>query len=300
VDGHAASVSLLRRPFGTRIVNTRPDQSELVGLVQPGSHGPLATYLSRIWERKAYVWYVASNELRSQQLNTVLGNLWHVLNPMLQIGIYALIFGFILEIDRGIDNYLAFLAVGVFAYSYTQKTITSGVGSLAKNQGLMRSISFPRAMLPMASTLTELLTFVPKIGVMLVTVLATGEPALWTWLLIVPIAFVQTVFGLGFALITARAGAHADDFKNLLPFVFRLLFYASGVLFTIDRFVTPDSSLRWIFFLNPVYDVLALYRWAVLGYELKAAYLISLAVWTVGGVVIGTWWFRRGEATYGL
>jgi teichoic acid transport system permease protein len=101
-------------------------------LVQPGSHGSVRVYLRRLWERREYAWHVPRSDLRSQQMNTVLGNAWHLLNPILSIAVYYVIFGLVLQTDRGVTNFIAFLAVGVFVFQFTQKSTTSGSNSIVR------------------------------------------------------------------------------------------------------------------------------------------------------------------------
>lgn len=255
------------------------------------------TYVRELWQRRDYVRYVASSDLRSQQMNTVLGNLWHLLNPALQIAVFYLIFGVILGVTRGVDNLLAFMSVGLFTYQFSTTSVTQGARSITGNRPLLRSIWFPRAMLPLTTTTTQLFAFLPKLLLMLVVCLGTGEPMLVTWLLIPAILFLQSALNLGLALIAARAGNRVVDLQNLLPFIFRMLLYGSGVLFLIDEYV-EHSRYQLLFELNPFYGVIAIWRWAVLGYSLD----LHLAVYTTATTIVvlaaGFFWFRRGERGY--
>lgn len=253
-------------------------------------------YLQHTWQRRGYAWYVATSELRSRQMNTVLGNLWHLLNPALQIGVYYLVFGVVLDVSRGVDNFIAFLTVGVFVYGFTQRSVMLGAKSIYKNRGLIRIVSFPRVLLPVTSTLTEALAAVPSYALIVAVPLITGEPLRWTMLLVVPLFVVQTCFNSGVACIAARATNHVADVQQVLPFIFRLGFYASGVLFNVEAYV---ETHRWMFDLNPMYCFITLYRWAVFGGDLDSWILVSTPLWTVGIVLVGFLWFRRGEDQYG-
>lgn len=231
-------------------------------------------------------------------MNTVFGNLWHLLNPVLSIAVYYLVFGVLLDTTRGVEYFIPFLAIGVFVFQYTQKSTTSGARSLVSNQGLLRSISFPRAMLPLTTVVTETLSFLPGVAVMIAVALIAGVPVQVAWLVIVPVIVLQFTFNVGAALISARLNHGFRDIENLLPFVFRLLFYGSGVLFSVDAYL-DDPELRWVFIANPVFCFLALYRWALLDMPAQTAEVVSAIGWTAGLLVLGLWWFRRGEASYG-
>ena len=84
-------------------------------------------------------------EVRSTHQDTLLGNLWHLANPMLSVAVYYLVFGVMLDVSRGIDNYILFLMVGVFTFNLTARCVLGGATSISNNQGLMRSIRFPSA-----------------------------------------------------------------------------------------------------------------------------------------------------------
>ena len=257
----------------------------------------LDRYLRGMWDRREYIRYVAVNELKSRQMNSVLGNLWHLLNPMLTIAVYWLIFGVVLKVDRGVTNFIAFITVGVFTFAFTQRSTTHGARSVISNRGLIKAIRFPRAVLPASSTLTETLATLPPIAVMLAVAFLTGESITVRWLAVLPLFALQAVFNFGAALVAGRLTHHLRDVVQILPFFFRLLLYGSGVIFSVEAYA--DSSVRWLFILNPMYDFVTMMRWAVMGSDAEAVFLLSAAVWSVLLSVLGFLWFRAAEAGYG-
>lgn len=259
----------------------------------------LPSYLRGIWDRRHYITYVSKSALRARQINSVLGNLWHLLNPLLSIGVFYLFFGLVLDTTRGVDNFLGYLSIGIFVYSYSQKCATTGAKSLVKYRGLMNLISFPRATLPITTTTTEALATIPPFLVMFLVALLTGESPALSWLLIVPFFVVQTAFNAGLAMITARLVSHLADVQQILPFIFRLGFYFSGVLFNVNAYV-EGKSYELVFRLNPLYCFLEIYRGAILGGTSIDWTLVAIATaWSFGLLVVGFWWFRRAEDTYG-
>ena len=115
-------------------------------------------------------------ELRVAHQDTLLGNVWHLGNPLLSIAVYYLVFGVVLGVDRGVDNFILWLTVGVFTFGLTSRTVLGGAESISTNQGLMRSIRFPRALLPVSVVISRLLTRSGSSSAVLVVVaLLTGE-----------------------------------------------------------------------------------------------------------------------------
>lgn len=258
----------------------------------------LGPYLRDLWSRRTYIWYVSTNELRSRQITNVLGNLWHLLNPALSIGVYFVIFGLLLDVgDRSSSNFFLFLTVGLFMFQFTQKATTDGAKSIINNVGLIKAIKFPRAMLPITSTVTETIAFWPSFLV-IYFVAALSEGFRVEWLLLPAIVLVQAIFNTGSAMIAARLTTHFRDTTQILPFFFRLLLYGSGVIFNVDTYAEGNKTIEWLFTLNPMYCFITVGRWTVMGTPLKTQYVISMLVWTAAILVVGFIWFRAGEERY--
>jgi teichoic acid transport system permease protein len=274
------------------------------GLIRLGGTPPLRVYLAQLWERREFALSNAMGELRAQHMDTTLGNLWHLLNPILLITIYYVVFDVILNASRGLENFIAFLSIGVFVYQWSAKAITGGARAIVGNEGLIRSLQFPRALLPISTVLQETVSFLPSVVMMILVVLLTGEGITPAWPLIVPVFLLMFGFCLGAAFLTARAADRFRDTLNLLPFVFRLVFYGSGVLYAVDeRF---DIFRIWwveaIFVANPFYALISLWRDALMTtVEIRHVSLLwlSASAWTVIMLVVGLLVFRAGEKEYG-
>lgn len=263
-----------------------------------GQKPPLADYLRALWQRRDFAVTVPLGELRAQNMDTVLGNLWHLLNPVMLVAVYFTIFGLLLDTSRGVDNFLAFLSVGVFVYQYSQRATIAAAKSIPANEGLIRSIQFPRALLPISTVIGQTVAFMPAVVVMLVVAVATGEQPRLRWLLLAPVVALQAAFNLGTALVVARLADSFRDVQNILPFVFRLLFYLSGVLYLVEAWVDDPVLLR-AFNANPFYAFVTLARGAILGGPVDPELWVSVLVWTGVVLPLGFAFFRAGEQRYG-
>ena len=268
------------------------------GLFPVGQSTPLGEYLRELWARRDYIVRVPLADLRSQNAHTLLGGIWLVLNPLLQVGVYFLVFGVIMPIDRGVDSYLVFLTIGVFAFHYSQRVISDGARSVVSSMGLIRTLRFPRATLPLSNSVGQAVAFGPVLAVMLVVVLAYGNTPTVRWLLLPVLFGLQTLFSLGASLLAARFNHLYRDLENLLPFVFRLLFYVSGVLYSVDHYV-DDALLRGLFALNPMYVYVTAWRWVMVGGPATAVEGLAAVAWALITLVVGFAAFRAGENTYG-
>lgn len=263
---------------------------------------PMGEYLRAMWARRDFVVAMPMEEVRNTHQNTLLGNIWHLGNPLLTVGVYYLVFGVLLSVDRHIDNYILWLMVGVFAFGLTQKTVLGGATAISANQGLMRAIRFPRALLPLSITISRLLTFGFELAVLAVVTLATGEGINLRWLALPAVLALHTALNLGGAFFAARLNDSFRDVQQIIPFVFRLLMYVSGVMFPLETYLEGDrvpDIVRTAINLNPMVAVLELYRWVFLGMAVELDRLAWLIVGTVITLVAGFLFFRGNESRYG-
>jgi teichoic acid transport system permease protein len=235
------------------------------GLRPSAERLPIPRYLQQLWQRRHFVLGFATARNVALYTEARLGQLWQVLTPLLNAGVYFLVFGLLLHVSRGIPNYLAFLVTGVFVFNFTQRAFISTSTVITNSLPLIRALQFPRAALPLAYVVIELQQMLLSMVVLMIIVVATGEPVTWYWLLAIPALLLQTVFNIGVGLFVARLGSQVNDFSQLLPFLLRTWLYASGVLFNIATL--SIKTHRWIVVvlqLNPAALFITLIRNALL------------------------------------
>lgn len=257
-------------------------------------------YLEALWQRRDFAVAMPAESIRAKHQNTFLGNIWHLGNPLLTVAVYLVVFGGLLGVDRGIDNYLLWLTVGVFTYRLTSGCVLDGATSIGSNQGLMRALKFPRALLPISVVIGEVLTFGFELAAIGVVAIATGEGLNKRVIALPAILAVQTMLNLGGAFIAARLNDAYRDMQQIIPFVFRLLQFVSGVMYPIERYA--DSEHAWVHTFvvwNPIVHILEMYRWVFLGTPLDVGATV-LSVFTSAAVLIfGFRYFVAAEHRYG-
>ena len=290
--------------LGAADPDAAPPLSELAqrhGLARSGARPGLVEYFRQLWGRRHFIRAFAGARNEAQYAGSGLGQLWQVLTPLLNAGVYYLIFGVLLDVSRSVENYPAFLIAGVFIFTYTQRSVMGGARSISGNLGLIRALHFPRASLPLATIVMELQQLLVATVVLLVIVLLTGEPVTPAWLLIVPAMGLQTVFNTGLALLFARWTSRIRDLEQFLPFALRTWQYASGVFFSISV-VTADmpDAVRVLLQFNPAAVYIELVRDAVITSHQAYWFAWPLAVaWAIVAFLGGFWYFWRAEERYG-
>jgi teichoic acid transport system permease protein len=212
-----------------------------------------------------------------------------------------LIFGILLGTSKGIENFVGFLVAGVFVFDFMQSTITASSNSILKNENLIRAVHFPKLILPLAIIVQEIQQYLISIIVLVLIILATGEPITLMWLTLPLILLFQTIFTTGLALILARWGARSRDVKQLLPFFTRTWRYASGVFFSIAAFTaTMPNFIGTMLTLNPGAVYIDLVRDSLMASESSEPLIwVMGAIWAIVFFIIGLVYFYRGEKKYG-
>jgi len=329
----------------------RPEENHLVppgslrdlalrnGLVEAAIRPPLRSYAQDLWKRRYFISGFATARNIAMYTEARLGQLWQVLTPLLNAGVYFFIFGLLLHANRGVPNYLSFLVTGVFVFNFTQRAFITSSQVIRDTLPLIRALYFPRACLPLGYVLIELQQLILSFFVLFVIVLITGEPLTWYWLLIIPALILQSLFNVGGGLILARWGASFDDVSQLLPFLVRTWMYVSGVLFSIQTLASlrMHPKITYLLQINPAAVYISLIRNTLLAsqrqampgskpYNALACHLYythlndkklvydsaychpvvsqsALWLWGVGwalvAIVIGFLFFWRAEARYG-
>jgi teichoic acid transport system permease protein len=269
-------------------------------LTRLGTRPRALSYLGAIWDRRHLAVEIPRADLAAEHRNTALGGIWHVLNPLFLVAVYYLIFDVIMDISRGLPNFVAFLAIGVFIWHFTTKSVQSGAKSIITNEGLLRAVSFPRAILPTSVVLGEFVAFGYALTAMFAIVLITGETISWTWLVIFPLMCVQLVFNMGLALGLARVADHVRDTVQVLPYTLRVWGYSSGIFYDVSRRAEEYPWLLTIMEFNPAYLFMHVARTALLDNQsptLKECTV--MVVWAVAMLVLGFLFFMRREHEYG-
>ncbi|OZV80967.1 ABC transporter [Micromonospora echinospora] len=283
---------------------TRAQLAARYGLTVAGERPTLAGYTRQLWSYRHFIAAYANAKLIATFATARLGRVWQVLTPLTNAAIYFLIFGVILNTKAGIDNFIAYLCVGLFVFNFTQSVVLQGTQSITSNLGLIRALHFPRASLPIAVTLTQFQNLLTAMLVLIGIVLVTGEPFGPEWLLVVPALVLQSVFNVGMALGMARLGSKMTDLKQLMPFVMRTWMYASGVLYSVENFAKHlPGWAQTVIELNPLLIYIELVRHALMEDVLLTSaaprlWLIGTA-WALIAFLGGYVYFWRGEKEYG-
>jgi teichoic acid transport system permease protein len=269
------------------------------GLKRVGARPALLEYLSEAWKRRDFAYTMARFNSEAANARNHLGRWWTVLLPTIQALVYGLIFGVLMGSSRP-DNYMPFLFTGVFLFSFMSGSFGAGAGSVTGNLGLVRSLSFPRMLLPVQATIQQIFSLLPQLVLLLLTWLVFAQPITWNWLLLIPVTFLMVMFSTGLALVSARLTVHIQDLTKVIPFIVRIVFYTSGIFFNMEHVLKNYPIALEIEKYNPVYVFVSLARGlGVTGYSTTPFMWWAAVGWAFVTLALGIVFFWKAEERYG-
>jgi ABC-2 type transport system permease protein len=250
-------------------------------------------------------WTLATTDFKLKFFGSFLGYLWQLMNPLLLFGVLFVVFSFALNLDEGVRYYPVALLLGIVLFSFLNEATTSAVRSLMTRETLVRKIDFPRLAVPMASVLAATFNLLLNLVPVIVFLLASGATPSWSWLLFVGALVVLVLFAFGMAMILSVGFVRFRDIEPIWTVILQVLFYASGVFFTVDAIAGQKHGqlLVDIFFCNPFAAILAAARhtlvdgsWTSPTQALSNDWLLAIPVGMVVASLVGGFLLFRALA----
>jgi ABC-type polysaccharide/polyol phosphate export permease len=258
---------------------------------------PMLPYIRELWRRREFAFELSRTELRAQHFNTLFGQLWLVINPLLLAAVYFVLVDIIRPRQDGIE-FFAHLMAALFAYYFVSDAVRQAVKSVTSGGGLILNTAFPRTLLPLASVITAFKRFLPTIAIYIPVHLALGRP-LGAELLYLPAIFVLfLVIAAGLAMLVAALQVYFRDLKSFLPYGLRVWLYACPILYYADE--VPDRY-QAILVLNPLSGLLT--AWSDVLDNGAAPDPGTFAIggaWALGLFLIGSLFFISREREFAV
>jgi len=258
---------------------------------------PVAPYLRELWRRREFAREMSRTNLRAQHFNTVFGQLWLILNPLMLAGVYFVLVDILRSGSRGAD-FFAHLMAGLFAYYFVSDAVRLSVKSVTGGGRLILNTAFPRALLPLSGVLTSFMRFLPTIAIYVPVHLIAGLPIEPVLLWVLPLTVLMIVLAAGAAMLVASLQVYFRDLKNFLPYLLRVWLYASPVLYYADE--VPDRY-DILLALNPLGGLLT--AWSDVINQGRAPDASSLALaagWAFGIFLAGALFFMSREREFAV
>ncbi|HEV8438216.1 MAG TPA: ABC transporter permease [Methylomirabilota bacterium] len=251
-----------------------------------------------IVSRRQLIGFLASAVMRKAGANTLLGNIWWILDPLLQMPLYVLLVGVILR--SGAPDYPLFVFAAVLPWKWFTSSLTDATTSVSTRDQLIKQLPFPKLVLPVAAIASGIPQFAFGLIPLVVMMLLFYRDRVTALLLLIPlVAAVQLVLMLAVGILLAAFNVFARDTGRLSGYVLRLWFFLSPALYATDRIdhiAAQHPIVAWVFRLNPFTTLFEAYRDLIYRVRLPdPAGLLVLLVASVALLAITVIVFKRLE-----
>lgn len=266
----------------------------------------MVTRLKELYTYRELIYNLTVRELKARYKNSVLGFFWGLLNPLLMMVVFTIVFTVMVP-NTEVDNFPIFVLCGLLPWNFFTSGVMTGTTSVVGNGGLLKKVYFPREALPISSVLAALVNFLLALLVLLVALIVLGSNiSPWVWMLPLVIV-VQTIFILGIVLMLSTLNVFYRDTLMIIDVILLAGFFLTPVFYPME--IVPNSYMllgfdldvhRILRILNPMASLITAYRdLFYLGYKTGLDFFLRTAATAFITFFIGYWVFLRYSDQFG-
>jgi lipopolysaccharide transport system permease protein len=256
----------------------------------------LSDGIKEFWEYRELLYTLMLRRITVRYKQTVIGILWVLIQPLVSMTIFSVIFGVLAKIPSDGVPYPIFSYSALVLWGLFSEGVSRSGSSLIMDAPLITKVYFPRLIIPLAAVGSAWIDFVVSLFLLLPLAFFYGMRPDWSLLLIPPVMTMTMVLATGVGMILASLNVRYRDFQHIIPFLIQVWLYASPVVYSVQ--IVPKSLLFW-YYLNPMAGFLDMFRFAVTG---QTSFSWIGFAWSMVSAIalfiIGSWIFRSVERDF--
>jgi lipopolysaccharide transport system permease protein len=230
--------------------------------------------------------YKAYASLRAETTKTYVGFLWWIFDPILFMAIFYLVFGLLLQ--RGTEDFVTFLLVGLVSWRWFQNSISNGAAAILNGQQLMRQVYLPKLVFPLVAILMDVFKFALVLALLLVYLWLRDYPIGMAYLALPILLAVQLLLTAALTCLVAALVPMLPDLRYLVTHILQVMLFTSGIFYSGE--MIPENFQPY-FYLNPMANLIEDFRavlmhglwphWAALVKIALFSVLLLMVAWTI-------------------
>ena len=272
---------------------TAPHDGLAVVVIDGSTHW--TRWLADVYQYRGALYSLAWRNVRSRYKQAVLGMSWALIQPLVQVGVFTVLFGMIARVPSGDVPYPLFALAALLPWNLFARVVSDGSQSLVTNQHIVTKLFFPRIFLVIAGGASAFLDAAVTAAMLaLAMVVYRVAPGMDLWL-VVPAFLGLAFFAYGFSALLAAVNARWRDVQHTVPFLLQIGLFLTPVLYPP---VLVPQRFRWLAALNPLTGWIELFRASLLNRPLPSADVLVQSIgMSLGIAILGFWYFARAERT---
>jgi lipopolysaccharide transport system permease protein len=267
---------------------------EKVTIIKP-QYGWRIIDFRELWEYRDLFRFLTWRDIKVLYAQTILGFIWAILQPLVQILIFTVIFGKIAKLSTEGIPYFLFSTVAIIPWNYMSQAMSQSSQSLVTYQMMLGKIYFPRLVFPITPVLARLLDFAISILIIVSVMLFYRIQPSWNLLFLPLFMIMMMAVPAGAGMWLSALAIRFRDVKFAMPFVVRMLVYSAPIVYSAS---TIPEKYRILYSLNPIVGVIEGFRACLLGTPMPWLFIVPGIITSILLLVTGAFYFRKMERVF--
>jgi homopolymeric O-antigen transport system permease protein len=267
---------------------------DLITIIKPRSGWQLIN-LKELKEYRDLFYFMVWREIKVLYAQTILGFSWAILNPLVQIAIFTVIFGRVAKVSTEGIPYILFSSVAIIPWTYMSQSLSQSSQSLVSGAPMLGKIYFPRLIFPITPVLARVVDFGISIIILIVIMIYYRVHPTWN-LFLFPLFFILMMsIPAGIGMWLSALAIRFRDVKFAMPFIIQMLIYSAPIVYSASSI---PEKYRIIYSLNPIVGAIEGYRATLLGTPIPWIYILPGLITAPIILMSGAFYFKRMERVF--
>lgn len=271
-------------------MNTKTENNSIL-TIKPHK-GWQSINLHELVEYQDLFYMLVKRDLKVLYAQTILGFAWAILNPLIQIIVFSVIFGKVANVPTGGIPYLLFSTLAIIPWAYMSDSMTQSSQSLVGSQSMLGKIYFPRLIFPLTSIFAKLVDFSISFVLIIGILIYYQITPTWNLLLLPFLIVLMMCVPAGIGLWLSSLAIRFRDVKFVMTYILKMLIYSAPIVYSASSI---PADIRFFYSLNPIVAVIEGYRACLLGTDIPWEFILPGTVTAIIILVSGAMYFKRTE-----
>ena len=273
----------------------KPSQSEaIVTIIEPQSRWRLVDF-AELKQYRDLAYFLVSRDIRVMYAQTILGFSWAILQPLIQIVIFTVIFGKVAKVSTDGIPYILFATAAIIPWTYMSSAMAQSSSSLIADQNMLGKIYFPRLFFPITPIISKLVGFFISMTLLIVVMVYYRVTPTWNIIYLPLFMAMMICVPAGVGIFLSSLAIRYRDVRFAMQYIIQLLMYSAPIVYSASHI---PSGYRFIYSLNPIVGVIEGFRASLLGHDIRWEYIFPGMVVAIILLIGSLYYFKRMEHVF--
>jgi len=270
-----------------------PD-SDYITIIKPKTGWQLIDF-KELKQYRDLFYFMVWREIKVLYAQTVLGFSWAILQPLIQIVIFTIVFGKVAKVSSEGVPYFLFTTLAIIPWTYMSQAMSQSSQSLVQGQHMLGKVYFPRLIFPLTPVLARLIDFGISVLILIVVLLYYQVTPTWNYIFLPIFILFMIAIPAGIGMWSSALAIRFRDVKFAMPFVVSMLIYTAPIVYSAAAI---PETYRMLYSLNPIVGVIEGFRACLLGTPIHWPFILPGLITSIFLLVGGAFYFKTMERVF--